>query len=487
MGIDGNLVDLADFTLFYAQEKQIDYVEIRLESNKRDTIAFINGNLYLGNLPIEFTDEAFNRKIGINVRIITNGGLGMCSTNYLSKPSLRQAVNRAYKNAKGNGIQREDPIELSKEEPSNVQWQSNYKRNPMNVSLEEKIKFFQDFAKIFLERKYPIHFLHIFVLITEQRDTYYLNNERSKIQGHIPRVAFLPVIIGMKSGGKNEQLMANYATTSGWDELLSYNLVEKIRDKVKILSEIITRGKKPPEGQIDLILGPDVAGIISHENCGHPFEADRILGREGAQAGESYLRDYKIGDKVGNECVNIYEDPTIPGSYGFYLYDDEGVKVCKRELIKNGIFNEMLHNRETAGKFNVNSNGAARAVSYDREPIIRMANTYFAPGEYSFEEMIEDIKMGVYIKSFSEWNIDDKRNESKYVGQEAYLIENGEIKGLVTKPILEISSIGLFNSIDAQGNEIKWQGAFCGKSDPGQGCPVWTGGPNIRLREVRLG
>ncbi|MHA1197306.1 MAG: hypothetical protein ACTSSM_14570 [Promethearchaeota archaeon] len=94
------------------------------------------------------------------------------------------------------------------------------------------------------------------------------------------------------------------------------------------------------------------------------------------------------------------------------------------------------------------------------------------------------------MNSFTEWNIDDKRLQSKYVGQEAFLIENGEItKTLVQKPVLEISSIGLFSSIDAQGkvDTLDWQGAFCGKSEPGQGCPVWTGSPYVRLRKVRLG
>ena len=150
----------------------------------------------------------------------------------------------------------------------------------------------------------------------------------------------------------------------------------------------------------------------------------------------------------------------------------------------------MLQNRQTAAAFNTNSNAAARAVSYDREPLIRMANTYFAPGEYSFDEMIEDVKLGILMNSFTEWNIDDKRLQSKYVGQEAYLIKNGEVTDtLVLKPALEISSPGLFQSIDAQGKSttIEWQGAFCGKSEPGQGCPVWTGGPFIRSRNVRLG
>ena len=486
-----NFKDLAEFALDYAQShgRYCDYAEIRLESNNSDIVSFFNGKMHLGNLPIALTTDAFSRKIGINIRLLVNGGMSMATTNNLTKAAIRNAVDHAYKTAKRSSKQRKIPIKMSEEKSYEAKWQSKYDVNPLDVSLEEKIEFIENFIKIFTEKKHPVDFIHIFVLITEQRDTYFINSESTIISGHVPRVAFIPVIIGIQPGGKNEQSMSTFATTAGWNELISWNLIEKVRKKIEVLGNIITKAIKPPEGEIDIILGAEVAGIISHENCGHPHESDRILGREGAQAGESYLREHEIGYKVGNECVNIYEDPTVPGSFGFYLYDDEGVKARRRELIKNGLFNEMLLNRETASVFNTQSNAAARAVAYDREPIIRMANTYFAPGDYSFEEMVEDIKLGIYMKSFTEWNIDDKRLQSKYVGQEAYLIENGEITDiLVLKPGLEISSPGLFGSIDAQGKKesMKWQGAFCGKSEPGQGCPVWIGGPNVRLRNVRL-
>jgi TldD protein len=482
--------ELADFALDYSQSngRKFDYAEVRLESNCIDTIAFINGKLHIGNLPLELTSDAFARKTGINIRLLVNGGMGMATTNQLTKQSIKDCVENAYRIAKRSSEQRKTPITMSNEKVYEASWQSKYKINPMDVSLEEKIQYLQNFVSIFKE-KFPIEFIHIFVLITEQRDTYFINSEGSKISGHVPRVAFIPIIIGIKPGDKNEQSMSTYATTSGWDELLSWNLKEKVLRKVNVLGNIVTKAKKPPEGDIDIILGPDVAGIVAHENCGHPHEADRILGREGAQAGESYLREHNIGHIIGNDCVNIYDDPTIDGSYGFYLYDDEGVKARRRELIKDGFFNEMLQNRETAAVFGIQSNAAARAVSYDREPLIRMANTFFAPGDYSFDEMVEDIKLGIFMQSFTEWNIDDKRLQSKYVGQEAYLIENGKLSNsLVLKPALEISSPGLFHSIDAQGKKdtVEWQGAFCGKSEPGQGCPVWTGGPYVRLRKIRL-
>ena len=107
----------------------------------------------------------------------------------------------------------------------------------------------------------------------------------------------------------------------------------------------------------------------------------------------------------------------------------------------------------------------------------------------TFDEIVEDIKHGIYMHSFTEWNIDDRRYQSKYVGSYARLIKNGEITDtFVRRPILEITSRGLFEAVDACSKGFAaWQ-AICGKSDPGQGMPVWTAGPDaVRLRDIRLG
>ena len=86
-----------------------------------------------------------------------------------------------------------------------------------------------------------------------------------------------------------------------------------------------------------------------------------------------------------------------------------------------------------------------------------MANTYFDAGDYSFEELVEDVKKGIYMISFQEWNIDDRRFQSKYVGSECYLIEKGEVtETLVKRPIMELTTVGLFSAIDAVSKNIRF-------------------------------
>jgi TldD protein len=235
------------------------------------------------------------------------------------------------------------------------------------------------------------------------------------------------------------------------------------------------------------VLSPELSGIAAHESVGHPQEADRVLGREGAQAGESYLKRDSLGRKIGSPEANVSDDPTLLHSNGYVPVDDEGVLAKKRLLIKNGIINEFLQNRSTAEEFGLNSNGSSRSVSYNREPIIRMSNTFVEPGDYTTEELIKEVKHGVLFKTFTEWNIDDKRLNQRYVALEAYSIENGEQRGLVKYPVLEITTPKLWGSVRARSKHLEFEAATCGKGDPQQGAPVWTGGPETLLSGIKLG
>jgi len=154
--------------------------------------------------------------------------------------------------------------------------------------------------------------------------------------------------------------------------------------------------------------------------------------------------------------------------------------------MKAGVITGFLHNRETAHDFGVASNAAMRATSYAREPIIRMSNTYVEAGDSSLEEMLEDCRAGIYVKSFQEWNIDDLRWNNRYVGLEAYMIRGGELGAPIRSPIIEATTDVIFSSVEAVGREVGFKAATCGKGQPSQGAPVWTGGPPMKMRGLLI-
>src|SRR3989475_10328566 len=100
----------------------------------------------------------------------------------------------------------------------------------------------------------------------------------------------------------------------------------RVIDEAKSMQNSVEHGKKSPEGKMDLGVGPQVSGIASHESCGHPTEADRVLGREAAQAGKAFITPASIGQRVGSPVVTVGDDPTIPHGLAYYADDDAGVK-----------------------------------------------------------------------------------------------------------------------------------------------------------------
>jgi len=324
-----------------------------------------------------------------------------------------------------------------------------------------------------------------FSLTEDLTEKYYINTEGTNVTQIIPRVHFF-YFLTILSGANSIQRNLQFGSTTGFEVLKKWKLESHLQNEIKALKENLEKGIACPKGELDVVFGPEVTGIATHESIGHPYEADRIFGRESAQAGESFVTQNMLNTKIGSEVVTAVDDPTLEGSYGYYSYDDEGIKASERVLMKNGIINEFLHDRATSKQIGIQSNGSARASNYSVEPMVRMSNTFVKPGKNSEEDLFKEIKKGVYIKSFMEWNIDDKRFHQKYTGDEAYLIENGEITKPVKHPAIEITTPKLWSSVDMVANNLQFFAATCGKGEPMQGIPVFTGGPSIRLRKIRM-
>jgi len=364
-------------------------------------------------------------------------------------------------------------------------WSVPEKTKLANVPIEDKVEEVRHIERELLDRKYKLparFFIFTNVWITK----YFTNSEGSRIRSYSPRVRMYYYLTLMK-GNDAEQCYRNYGWSGGWEAVKEWGALDKVLEEARTCQNALDHGVKSPEGRMDLVVGPPVAGIMAHESGGHPTEADRVLGREASQAGKSFITPESVGMKVGSAVVNVVDDPTVEHAIAFYLYDDEGVRARRRYLYKNGRVTEFLQNRETAATLKTRSNGAARATNYDREPIPRMANTFVEAGDWTPEEIIEGVKRGVYMKTYMEWNIDDKRFNGKYVGREAYLIENGEVGGPVRRPIVELTTPMVWGSVDACGKDLDlMEAGFCGKSDPGQALDATLGGPTMRLRNVLL-
>jgi len=475
--IEENNRDLAGFSVREAMKLGATYAEARIQSSVGSGFLLKNG---------EPQPSTMGDSFGMGIRVICGGALAFGATNTMEKTAVRSLTAKTVKMAKGSVAlvkkkvtladspsvhQKVVVLEREKIEGADAAWLKS-----LLTEIDRKIQSGRG-AKI------PNRIL---IAASELDEKYYLNSDGSEVESRVPRIHFFGILTAIE-GGEVAQRTIQQAETGGLEVVKRLGLVSKVVEEARILRAVIEGAKKFEPGVMDVILSPELSGIAAHESVGHPQEADRVLGREGAQAGESYLKKNSIGFMVGSAEANISDDPTILHSNGYSPVDDEGVMATKRRLVTDGRVTEFLQNRSTAAELKATNNGAARSTDFNREPIIRMSNTFVEPGDYTTEELIREVKEGVYIKSFTEWNIDDKRLNQRYVGLEAYRIKSGHLAEIVKAPVLEITTPALWRSVKGRSKQLEFEAAVCGKGDPMQGIPVWTGGPDTLLSQVRIG
>ena len=108
------------------------------------------------------------------------------------------------------------------------------------------------------------------------------------------------------------------------------------------------------------ILSGRASGVFFHEVFGHRIEGHRQKDENEAQTFKK-----KVGEKILPDSFSVYFDPTLRriGSTelaGYYLYDDEGVKARRVDVVKNGVFESFLMSRSPIAGFD-HSNGHGRS------------------------------------------------------------------------------------------------------------------------------
>ena len=425
---------------------------------------------------------------GIAVRVTANGSFGFASTTRTSSEDVVRAVETAIASARASSGYQKEKVRLSPERLGRATIVVHPKRSLQSLSVEDRVGLMRDLWKSLAGYSRKVKIPVLFQSLGEHvEEKLVVNSDGGKVHSVTPRLYYTYNLVLAGDFGHTLNRMYEFSAVGGAELLEEWSLEERLKSEVSSLENVIVNGRSPPRGRMDVVIGHEIVGLAVHESCGHPSEADRVLGREAAQGGMSFITRESLGRKIGSTLVSIVDDPTIPGSNGFYLYDDETVPARKRYLYRNGRIEGLLHNRWTGSVFGTGSNGSARSNSYRGEPLVRMANTYLEPGDHTFEELLEGVREGVYIKSYMEWNISDDRWSQRYVGLEAHYIKNGEITHPVKNPVLEVNTEELYTSIDALEKEVRFHAGTCGKGEPMQGVPVWFGGPNVRARGLRIG
>ena len=409
---------------------------------------------------------------GVAIRVLMNGAWGFASVGSFDGAILEGAVSDACRMAKLASTRLKTPIKLADTKVVNDHVLSKPKKNPSDIQMEDKIKtvLAVNRASLGFDKRIKSCSVDYFDLTGS---SFFVNSEGTSIE-YDKLYVWARITASALSEGVFTFSREEIGSTAGF-ELFEEQVPEVLGVKVAKLAIEQLNAKSPKGGKFPVVLGPNVVGVFVHEAFGHLAEADLAL--------SGGVLANNLGKKIGSDLVTFYDDGTIEGAFGAFKYDDEGVPSQKTLLIKDGVVTGLMHNRETAQKFNAQPTGNARAEDFRVEPIIRMRCTYMAPKDESFEELIKDVRSGYYFKSFrgGQANLDG----TFQVGiQEGYEIVNGELGAPVRNASISGNTLETLHKVSGVGKDFMLDPGRCGK---GQTAFISDGGPHIRISEVIVG
>jgi TldD protein len=474
--------DLLETALNYASLKGAGYSEARMVRRRTETIIVKNGRIHTLHSHV---DEGFS------IRVLWNGVWGFAASSILEKDEAEDRCRLAIDLAKAASLTKRQDIVLSEEDVIRDTHKNPFIKDPFRVPLDEKVSLLLATDKAMRrEPKVKVTSSHIF---SSWERRLFMNSEGSLIEEETVACGGGIEAVAVDEGEVQKRSWPNingdYAT-KGYEFIDSLDLLgnaERVAEEaVRLLS-----APHCPSKVTTIILDGGQMALQIHESIGHPIELDRVLGGEESFAGGSFLGVEKLNSfQYASPIVNVYADATIPGGFGSFGYDDEGVRAKRVPIIVEGRFVGYLSSRQTAPILNTKSSGAARASGWGFIPLVRMTNINLEPGDLTKEEMISEVKDGLYMETNKSWSIDERRLNFQFGTEIAWEIKDGRLGRVLKNPTYTGMTPQFWNSCDAIGKDDEWRVwgvPNCAKGEPTQTIRVGHGTSPARFRNIKVG
>ncbi len=429
------------------------------------------------NTGVGLEDGVVNRAgssvdLGVGVRVVVGDRTGYAFSEDLSLPAMLAAARTASGIASG-GASREPgsltPVRLPSHYDTDYDWSTVGvdRITPVLASIDE------------LARRADPRVAKVQASFVGHQSTILIVTSDGRIVADEQPMTRLGLNVVMEQGGARQSNSHNLAARAGMDTYTSEsvrNLVDVAIERTGVLFDAV----RPPQGELPVVLAAGSSGILLHEAIGHGMEAD--FNRKGV----SIFSD-RIGRPVAQPFVSIVDDGTHQALRGSINVDDEGTPSERTLLVEEGVLRSYLHDRISAGHFEVSSTGSGRRESFRHIPLPRMRNTYMLPGPHTKEEVIANVKKGVYCISFTNGQVNIGAGDYTFYVKNGWLIEDGKL----TAPLKDVNIIGngpeTLSRITMVGDdlEIDKGGWTCGKD--GQGVPVSLGMPTCLVSSITVG
>lgn len=461
------------YALKIGQRFNVDLIEVRGEDVANTTIF---------SEKINVKDTRVFRSVGIGLRAYKNGATGYSFTTWLSKKSIKVMVQNAVKAAKVADSFAKLKLKPAMYDPIRCKHILSIQKHPKKVEFEEKKEMLHRGERSAMDKG-------VDVVTTQARygevygHKYFLNSESADISREVLLVS-LGITVVLKRGALLTNASDWHGGSLGLEVFRDDYAPEQLGQNAAKWAVEKLKGKKSPAGKFRALIDNKLGGVMAHESFGHLSEYDFIM------TGGSPLCG-KLNQNLGSKYATIIDEGVINDTLhpGFTLpFDDEGVKTKCVTLLNQGVLKNYLHLRGTAGAVNVEPTGNGRAVDFRFEPICRMRNTYFAPGDLTVEEGLELLKDGVYVCNTSGGQV-ELDGTFLFKAMCGYWVEGGEPKYSFRDVSIRGHIFDFLQNVVGSCKDFKLHASYfggCGKGGQSS-LPVGIGGPHLLLKEATFG
>lgn len=413
---------------------------------------------------------------GVGIRALVDGAWGFSSTSDLSAAALERAMKQAIANAQSLSHMKQAKVPKL---PATTLARGDYSLPGYDelsaMGLDEKLNAVRRAEEATRQASGSIQSA-ICTYSELFEDKVVVTSDGASASSRLARNE-LKLAAVASHDGKMAEAYQTVGRTGAWDCLFQDRSMEAISDEAARLAVDLAGAPRVGGGLSTLILSPAMVGLLSHEAIGHTVEADFVLSGSVAAG--------KLGAQVASPLITLIDSGVVDGfsfGGGDLLVDDEGVPTASTVIIRNGILESYLHNRESAAHFGVAPTGNARAWLYRDEPLIRMRNTYIRPGNLSLDEIIASTDDG-YLVDGPLGGQADSTGEFMFGAQKVSRIEKGRVTKLLRGATISGQAFQVLSTVDAVSKEFKLDlgSGYCGKGQPAK---VDAGGPYLRCRAL---
>ncbi|MCA9696233.1 MAG: TldD/PmbA family protein, partial [Myxococcales bacterium] len=358
-------------------ERGADHADIYLQHTRSNSVNYEDGKISSAHTSITQ---------GVGLRVVIGDQVGYAFTEELTPEALLRTARSAALIASGAAVagpQHFTTVAGNNHYQLAVPWST--------VGVDRKLPLIRSAAEQAAASDPAVHKVSVSWHDSEERiliatlDGRLISDERP--------TARLGINLTAKRGDQTQSNYGNIAARQGIDWYTPARIrevVDQARDRTMILFE----ARRPPAGEMPVVLAAGASGILLHEAIGHGMEAD--FNRKNIS-----IYSEMIGKRIAPEFVTIVDDGTIDNELGALNVDDEGNACQRTTLVENGVLVSYLHDRISATHYGVAPTGSGRRESYRHAPIPRMRATFMEDGPHERDEIIASVENGIIAETFT--------------------------------------------------------------------------------------